>query len=298
MALDFPDSPTNGDEYNGFIWDNTFGVWRLRGGTPGAPASSNTPTVSGGYNYVGFTSDGTFTVTSAGTFQFVLVGGGGAGGKMSSGAAGGGGGAGGALYLEKYLEVGAYPVVIGAGGLATAGKGNDGEDTTFAGFIASGGGGGSSFTAAPGAGGSGGGGNRDSNAGGTGTFFQGYPGGNGNGSYTGGAGGGGAGGFGSNAPATTGGGSGGVGSIWFTDFGTALSLGVSSGLYRYFAGGGGGGASAGGAGTGGTGGGGAGAVDGGTAGNGTVNTGGGGGGAEFGTAGNGGSGVMMIRWAA
>ena len=30
MALDFPDSPVEGQYYEGFNWDDTAGVWRVR----------------------------------------------------------------------------------------------------------------------------------------------------------------------------------------------------------------------------------------------------------------------------
>ena len=29
MALDFPDSPSNGQYYEGFVYDSTAGVWRV-----------------------------------------------------------------------------------------------------------------------------------------------------------------------------------------------------------------------------------------------------------------------------
>ena len=31
MALDFPDSPVNGDYYAGFVYDSTSGTWRVIG---------------------------------------------------------------------------------------------------------------------------------------------------------------------------------------------------------------------------------------------------------------------------
>jgi len=88
--------------------------------------------------------------------------GGGAGGKGgSSNKNGGGGGGGGGYSRKENLSVtpgNSYPCTIGAGGTATAGNGNPGEDTIFASYVsASGGGGGASYTngAAGGAGGTG-----------------------------------------------------------------------------------------------------------------------------------------------
>ena len=42
MALDFPNSPSNGDVYRGFVYNSTTGAWRT------TRAVFNSPTATGG----------------------------------------------------------------------------------------------------------------------------------------------------------------------------------------------------------------------------------------------------------
>jgi hypothetical protein len=188
--------------YNGTVWLTIGGV----------SATGGTITQSGGYTIHTFTSSGTFTVTSGGDMEYLIVAGGGAGGYNHGGGGGGGGVLTGTLYG---LENGSYTITRGAGGaFVSAGTGGNGSNSTALGLTAIGGGGGGkgygpngSVQAQAGAngssGGSGGGGG-PFHVGGAGTAgppIQGYVGGNGinNGSQAGhGGGGGGAGGVGGN----------------------------------------------------------------------------------------------------
>jgi hypothetical protein len=134
---------------------------------------------SGGFTYRShtFTGNGTFTVSSTGSFGVVdvhLVGGGGGGG-WSYGAGGGGGG--GRTQTSVGIAATGYSVVVGGAGSNTFGSpytGVAGGTSTVMGFSAGGGGGGSSNitgpTATP-ANGSGGGGNLNQIAAGAGTSY-------------------------------------------------------------------------------------------------------------------------------
>lgn len=131
----------------------------------------------------------------------LLVGGGGSGGSINgSGVSTGGGGAGGVLDLDEVdrpadLDVGVYPVVVGAGGVSPdTTHSADGGNSTFNGDTAIGGGGGGGATRNGRAGGSGGGagnGNGAGELGGAGTAGQGTAGGNATSVANGGGGGGG-----------------------------------------------------------------------------------------------------------
>ena len=306
MALDFPTSPTDGQIYNNYYWDNTNSVWRLLGDSLEiAAAFSNTPTGSYtdgfDYEYVSFTSDGTLTVTRGGYCDILVVGGGGAGAL-----GGGGGGAGGMLYVENaFIPAGSLDVVVGAGGLGVtspvnfvARPGDNGEASSLWKYFAPGGGGGgsrlyvyntntlySSEGLNGGSGGGGAGGATSSSPGLTGGVAVtglGNNGGDGAMSY-GAGGGGGAGAVGQDGGNTTGG-----------DGGAGLSNSITGSAVTY-AGGGGGGAST--PGSAGSGGGGAGGTGSGS--DATANTGGGGGGcdqtASGNKGGNGGSGIVIVR---
>jgi hypothetical protein len=271
-------------------------------------ASGGTETTAGGYKYHTFTASGNLTVTSAGTFEYLMVAGGGAGGYDG----GGGGGAGGLLHSSSatITTLGTYPIVIGAGGAAVTGytQPGSGTATTFNSLTAVGGGAASYCAPSPTytpsnatLGGSGGGGmlsnSNQTSQGGAGTAGQGNAGGNGM-AYSGqnwrGAGGGGASAAGADNP-TGAGGDGGDGTQ-FSAWATATSTGASG----YYAGGGGGAAEGsttygqGGAGGGGRGG----SINSGqnTGSPGDTNTGGGGGGSDTGSSGAGGSGIVIIRY--
>lgn len=75
------------------------------------------------YTLLTFTSDATLTVSTAGWFDFIMVGGGGAGGPGNNTSvwsygnlAGCGGGGGEVIFASRHLTTGTYSVVIGTGG--------------------------------------------------------------------------------------------------------------------------------------------------------------------------------------
>lgn len=137
MALNFPDSPSNGDYYNGFVYDSTSDTWRVRGsvenpagisGTTGSP----TETTDGSATIYTFTGDGSITVGVAGVIHIFGIGGGG-GSKGYGRPSGGGAG----VVFEKsdyYVTAGTYTITVGAGGTGSgnaAGHAGFGNDTTF-----------------------------------------------------------------------------------------------------------------------------------------------------------------------
>jgi len=299
---------------NNNIWSNIGeGEGDLYGGWGGS-ASGGTTSTYGSYTMHTFTSSGTFTVTTGGPIDYLVVAGGGGGGSHI----GGGGGAGGMLTATNYtISTGAHVISIGGGGSGsthTNGVAGNGGNTSF-GSIATaiGGGGGGSGYGTGAAGGSGGGEGHSTGASsgtpGQGTAGQGNNGGNGNqtGCHAAGGGGGKAAVGGDGAQGGPSGGGGG-GELWNLD-----------GNGYFYAGGGGGGGMCSAAGNGGEGGGGGGSAEsssggtgGGTArnaggngasstataGNGGANTGGGGGGGAHGNGngGAGGSGIVIIRY--
>jgi hypothetical protein len=163
-----------------------------------------------GYRIHTFTSSGTFTVSSGGICEVLVVAGGGGGGND----VGGGGGAGGLIYNTSFfIAGGTYPIVVGSGGPGgltanASSTAQNGQNSSFSTLIAIGGGGGGNWQSAASGyvatnGGSGGGASGYTFPGqpGTGTVGQGNNGGIATNSSTDqtGAGGGGAGGKGSNA---------------------------------------------------------------------------------------------------
>ena len=271
-------------------------VW-VKVKSAGVYADGGTVTESGGYRIHTFTSGGTFTVTTGGTVEVLVVGGGGGGGgNPTAGAGMGGGGAGGLIYNSGYvIAPGAMSVTVGdggAGGTSTGyNLGSNGNNSVFGTLTAVGGGRGGGYNAqAGGNGGSGGGGGCGASVGapGSGTSGQGNPGGAAlTGSPWRSGGGGGAGEAGTAATAGTGG-----------KGGNGLSYSIS-GTSVFYAGGGGGSSYNSGVGLGGSGGGGNGVLGDGQ--NATSNTGGGGGGGgttggNSGKGGNGGSGIVIIRY--
>lgn len=107
---------------------------------PYISATGGNVTVSGGYKIHTFTTSNNFVVNAVGsnnTMEILLVAGGG-GGAPASDSNNGGAGAGGLLYTNAYtiLEANTFPIVVGAGGAATA----KGANTTGFGVVADGGG--------------------------------------------------------------------------------------------------------------------------------------------------------------
>ena len=281
----------------------------------------------------GWTGNNLVDLSYNATF-LVVAGGGSSGGGAYGNANGGGGGGGGGLRSNKSgdtsgggnaasnestltLNVGTvYSITVGAGGTASTGLGDDGDDSAISGtgittITSIGGGGGGAEVSGQGqtagrAGGSGGGGPHGVvNPGyGAGTTNQGYDGANGgNGSGGGGGGAGAAGSAGSGYSAGNGG-VGAISTILSTTVATSQSVGEVNSSNVYFSGGGGGGPYYnGGPGTGGLGGGGDGSQSGSNASQaGAANTGGGGAGRNHhtsygnaGSGGNGGSGVVILR---
>ena len=267
---------------------------------PGAiVASGGTEVTSGGYKYHTFLSSGTFTVTSAGDVEYLVIAGGGGGGHGgNSSNTGGGGGAGGLIHTSSAtLSSGSYTVTVGGGGAVNT----NGTNSSFNSTTANGGGAGGDTGGSDNGnnGGSGGGAGPDGSAG-TAQSGQGFAGGASN-SRTGG-GGGGAGAVGGTGTDLGLGHPGGDGVNTYSVWATATSTGDAG----YYAGGGGSGTPAGTTlgGPGGAGGGGTGGYQGGTTAQrngqpGTDNTGGGGGSAADGTdyvSAAGGSGIVIIRY--
>ena len=257
-------------------------------------ATGGTVTESGGYRIHTFTASGTFSVTTGGNIEVLLVAGGGGGSGSGSSGSGprGGGGGGGLIYNSAFPITGGavIPVTVGAGGAGGAAGENNGvkgENSVFSTLSAVGGGYGASYVGGGTVGGVGGsaGGSCYSNTRALGTTDQGTAGGISYSDASGAGGGGGAGQQGGDAPATNAGGKGGDGKQYF---------GV------YYAGGGGGGGYPTGSniGAGGNGGGGAGGGGIVNATSGTANTGGGGGGRGSNSAPGaaGGSGIVIIRY--
>jgi hypothetical protein len=203
---------------------------------------------------------------------------------MSTWGGGGGGGAGGMLEGSATVTAQAYGITVGSGGNSQ----QNGANSTFDSFAASGGGRGGDWNTVGTTGGSGGGGGGNSKAGGTATLGQGNNGGvsSVSGAYDGAAGGGGKGDVGGSASGGTAG-NGGAGTI-STITGSSVA---------YAGGGGGGGQNTGGTGGYGIGGnGGCGGSQNGA--DGATNTGSGGGGAggSSGLGGKGGSGIVILRY--
>jgi hypothetical protein len=124
-----------------------------------------------------FTTDGTFTVSTAPpgkSIDVLIVGGGGGGGGGDSGdGSGGGGGAGGLIFKEnESVSETSYSINIGSGGAGGRYNGSNGQDTTAFGYTALGGGyggdGDATNNGGDGGSGGGGGGNSGSNNGGAG----------------------------------------------------------------------------------------------------------------------------------
>jgi hypothetical protein len=168
-ALNFPDSPTNGEVYEGYIYDSSDNVWNRLPEAPGINLEnlgnvSGTPTAGQklvfdgtnwvnltGYVYVDtvyFTSNGTF---SKGDYPWLsairvsVVGAGGGGGGSDINNRGGGGGGGGA-FTQKFLDNvtaldASISVTVGAAGTASGVvNGTAGGSSSFGSLLEAGGG--------------------------------------------------------------------------------------------------------------------------------------------------------------
>ena len=132
-------------------------------------ATGGTITYSGGYTIHTFTTSGTFTVTQAGSIQYLVVAGGGGGGSGQDGnRVGGSAGGGGYRNGTAIANATSYSITVGAGGAGAVGEdanGSKGSDSIFSTRTSTGGGyGGGAGNVNPQAGGTGGSG------GGTGGF--------------------------------------------------------------------------------------------------------------------------------
>lgn len=122
MPLDFPNSPSNGDTYEGFVYDGTTGAWKVRGGLIVPPlnyaefsgGTSTTYTDSFGQDWSAsvFTTSGTLTITSTGIADVLCIGGGGSSSSYYGNHSAGGGGAVRFGYQE-FRNTGTYTVTIG-----------------------------------------------------------------------------------------------------------------------------------------------------------------------------------------
>ena len=138
----------------------------------GVVATGGTISYSGGYTIHTFTdtAGGTFTASTGGDVEYLVVGGGGGGGDNGGGGGGGGGVRTGSLAVSPQ----AWSITVGAGGVINyPSRGTQGGSSIFSTITSPGGGGGGSRDGSQGTGGNGGcggggGGNDAPQAGGTG----------------------------------------------------------------------------------------------------------------------------------
>jgi hypothetical protein len=196
--------------YNGSTWvriDNT-----VSASATGAAYTIDTVDDGIPYTVHAWYGSGSFTVTSGGEVEYLIVAGAGGGAGGNPNADGnGGGGAGGMLTGTIAVTPQTYTITVGGGGAGGAASPNspgaDGSNSSAFGLIAIGGGGGGSDGSLNGRSGGSGGGASTSGAGGTGgagTAGQGFPGGLANAPGGGGPGGGGGGGGGAGGPGSNG----------------------------------------------------------------------------------------------
>ena len=145
-------------------------------------ATGGTITTDGSYKVHTFNSSNTFEITKLGAdavVQYLVIAGAGSGGGRPSGGKGGGGGAG-AFRAASGFSVTAqsYSVTVGAGGAAvTSTIGNDGSDSVFSSITSDGGGAGGVWSAGAGNdGGSAGGGADPAGVGGDSSLVVVHPG--------------------------------------------------------------------------------------------------------------------------
>lgn len=154
-ALDFPDSPLDGDVFNKFKYNATRGVWEkynyaiISGGTETTYTDAN----SQQWKAHVFTTSGTLTVSSTGLLDTLCIGGGGGSSSYYGNHSAGGGGAVRWGWFD-FDTVGDYTIVIGGNTsitkpsstdfLLASGQGIGGDGTNGSGIGKSGGGGGGS----------------------------------------------------------------------------------------------------------------------------------------------------------
>ena len=96
-------------------------------------------TNSGGFSHMQvFTSSGTFTAPSTGTFKVTIVGGGGGGGRGTDGSGGGNGGGGGGTAIKYYSGISSgtsCTVTIGANGTGSTTQATAGTDGGASSFV-------------------------------------------------------------------------------------------------------------------------------------------------------------------
>lgn len=125
--------------WNGTAWEDAVGGGFVPAVTSNTETGSYTDSNGVNWNYHTFSSNGSFTVTTAGWADILAVGGGASGNV--AGNAKGGGGAGGVRYGMFYLPATTHAVTIGAGGSGTSGfSGVSGSASSFGTILAIGGG--------------------------------------------------------------------------------------------------------------------------------------------------------------
>lgn len=177
-SLNFPSTPSNGQIYEGYVYDSAKGVWKSLVQTPSLTSIDETiitsPTagqklIYDGTNWVNltgyvfvqtlyYTSNGTFTKATYPWLRAIRVkcvgggGGGGGAGTTTAGQTACGGGGGGGGYAESFItNISGLDSSItvtrgpgGAGGAAGANNGTSGSSSSFGSLVVAGGGGGGS----------------------------------------------------------------------------------------------------------------------------------------------------------
>lgn len=166
MALNFPNGPSDGDIYEGYVWNATVGAWQTAtdssslgniGDVTVTSTSSGDVLVYDGTDWVNrstYTYQETVAYTSSGTFAkadypdarlFVarVQAGGGGGGGFPSGTARASSSGGGGGYVIRAFEPASLSasvtVTVGAGGAGSTGNGSAGGQSSFGNLEANGG---------------------------------------------------------------------------------------------------------------------------------------------------------------
>lgn len=144
-----PSTPVTG----ALIYNTQVGAFEKWTGSAWVTATGSSVVATGGtifyipgYKIHKFSGDGTFTMTTGGEVEYLIVAGGGGGGSTGDIQAGGGGGAGGYLEGKITLPAGSYGITVGGGGAsgnsANSWDGYNGANSSAFGLTAIGGGGG------------------------------------------------------------------------------------------------------------------------------------------------------------